>query len=133
MRAAAFNLPGNRRVGTLEMAMSLHQNIKIRVALFRKAIKLRRSLTQPEIDAAVAEVLEETKLLFGAVGAVVVVWAEVELHLDFIKGVLVREEPNANLKLPKPLQSRINLLKDASDRIPQLTHLRERFSEAVIN
>jgi hypothetical protein len=62
--------------------MSLHQNIKIRVALLRKAIKLRRPLTQPEIDAVVADVLEETKLLFGAVGTVVLVWAGVELHFD---------------------------------------------------
>jgi hypothetical protein len=113
------------------MAMSLHQNIKIRFALLRKAIKLRRRLTQSEIDAVIAEVLEESKLLFGAVGAVVVVWAEIELHLDFINGVLVLQEPNANIKLPKPLQSRINFFKDALDRVPQLAHLRERASEAV--
>jgi hypothetical protein len=111
------------------MAMSLHQNIKIRFALLRKAIKLRRRLTQSEIDAVIAEVLEESKLLFGAVGAVVVVWAEIELHLDFINGVLVLQEPNANIKLPKPLQSRINFFKDALDRVPQLAHLRERASE----
>jgi hypothetical protein len=121
----------DRQVGALEMAMSLYQNIKIRFALLRKAIKLRRRLTQSEIDAVIAEVLEESKLLFGAVGAVVVVWAEVELHLDFINGVLVLQEPNANIKLPKPLQSRINFFKDALDRVPQLAHLRERASEAV--
>jgi hypothetical protein len=40
------------------MAMSLHQNIKIRFALLRKAIKLRRPLTQSEIDAVVARCAE---------------------------------------------------------------------------
>jgi hypothetical protein len=104
--------------------MSLLQNVRIRIALVRKAFELRRPLTQPEIQAVVGEVLEEAKILLAAVGGVVVTWAEVELHLDFINGVLVMQEPNAKLKLPKPLQLRIAFFKEALERVPQLAHIR---------
>jgi hypothetical protein len=60
----------------------LLRKIRINRRIYKRRRELGRPLSETELHEVLADVLDETNLIFRAVGSVVVVWAEAELILD---------------------------------------------------
>jgi hypothetical protein len=112
-------------------APTLRQLIRIRFAIFKKGLQLRRPLTEPEMLQVVSVVLDETKILFQSIGALSVAWAQVETLLDYFNGVLILHKSNPELELPKSLKPKIGFFRNAFDRTPELAPFRERAVKIV--
>jgi hypothetical protein len=111
--------------------MTFRQQVRIRFAVLKKAIQLRRCLTETETRETLAEVLQEKNILFGLVGALTVTWAEVELVLDFINGLLTMYKTVKDRELPRSLRPKIAFFKKNLYQVPELTALQERTARIV--
>lgn len=95
--------------------------------ILRKALRLRRALTEDELRDVLSEALDETKLLFQVIGALTLVWSEVEFGLDYTNGILIMQKEMAERKLPKvSLKAKLVLFRDGFDRISELASLRNK-------
>jgi hypothetical protein len=111
--------------------MTLRQQIRIRLLIFKKALQLRRPLSESELHEVVAVALDEAKILFQSIGALSVAWAQVETVLDYFNGVLIMHRNHPELELPRSLKPKIGFFKRSFDRIPELAPFRERAAKIV--
>jgi hypothetical protein len=91
--------------------MTLRQQIRIRLLTFKKALQLRRPLTETESHEVVAVALDEAKILFQSIGALSVAWAQVETLLDYFNGVLIMHRDHPELELPRSLKPKLGFFK----------------------
>lgn len=111
--------------------MTIRQQVRVRFAILKKAIRLRRALTETETRETIAEAIQEKNILFGLVGALTVTWAEVELVLDFINGLLTEYKDVQDKQLPVSLQRKIAFFRKNLNRVPELTAFRERAAKIL--
>jgi len=105
---------------------SLFRKIRIHWRIYKRRRELGRPLSETELHVVLADVLDETNLIFRAVGAVAIVWAEAELILDYTNGILILQDHIKNPKLPRTsLDAKFRLFKNGFDRTPELALLRE--------
>jgi hypothetical protein len=110
--------------------LTLGQKIQLRWALVKKTFQLKRRLTETEMLQEGAIALDQTKILYQAIGALTVNWAGVETALDYFNGVLILRF-NPKLKLPQSLKSKIGFFQNSFDRMPELAPFRTRASKIV--
>ena len=97
--------------------MTLRQQIPIHLLIFKKALQVRRPLSETK---------NEVKTLYQSIGALTITWAQVETVLDYLNGILIMHRDHPERELPRTLKPKIGFFKTSFDRIPGLAPFRER-------
>jgi len=111
--------------------LTLRQRVRFACLYWRKVRKVHRKLNQTELLEMLAEVLNETKILFSVVGALTVAWAQVEVFLDYINAILIMREIVTDKRFPKSLRLKIAFFKKWFTSVPELVSLCDRVTHVV--
>ena len=106
--------------------MTLRQYLMIRWTFVKKAFQLGRRLTEAEMHEAAAQAINEAQVLASLVGAITITWAQVELNLDVINGILIGRGELNDRELPVSLKPKIAFFKKAFVKVAEVAHLDER-------
>jgi hypothetical protein len=109
----------------------MRQQLRVRAAILKKAFKLKRKLTEKELQELIAELLNEPQVRFATIGALTVLWAEIEIGLDMTIGILILDQNVSDSELPRSLQRKIKFFKKNFARAPAVANLNERASKIV--
>jgi len=75
--------------------------------------------------------LQEPQILFAAIGTVAIAWAEIELQLDGINGMLILHPNIKDDRLPASLKPKIALFRKGFKEIPDIAGLQGEASSLL--
>ena len=100
----------------------------------KKVQQVGRPPNETELREILAEVLNESDLVLRSVGGLTIAWAETDMFLDYINGILSLNAALSGKRLPRTtaaLEQKIEFLKDGFKLIPSLAILHDKTSEII--
>jgi hypothetical protein len=114
--------------------MSVRQRFRYVRLVWKKVRQTHRAPNETELAEILAQVLNEFDLILRSVGGLTIAWAEVDMILDHINGLLAFNPALATKTFPRttsPLDQKIDFLESAFGMIPGLAALREKIPELI--
>jgi hypothetical protein len=114
--------------------MTVRQRFRYVYLVGKKTRQEHRPPDEIELREILAEVLNEFDLVLRAVGGLTIAWAEVDMFLDYINGILALQPAVEDKKSPRTtasLDEKIKFLVSSFGLITELATLREKLPKVI--
>jgi hypothetical protein len=109
--------------------MTFRQRFRYLYFFYKKVWQIRRKPNETELREILAQTLDEFNVTLRSIGALTIVWAEVDIYLHYIDGILILNAAMADKVLPRTsLVGKMEFLKDGFDVIKELAPLRDKIA-----
>lgn len=114
--------------------MTVRQRFRYLHLVGQKIQQAHRPPNEIELREILAEVVNESDLVLRAIGGLTIAWAETDMFLDYINGILALNPALVKKRLPRTtaaFDQKINFLKNGFKLIPELAALSEKIREPI--